>query len=98
MQKVFIFPSAVSLSQGVGDFNQELAQVQKHLIESSSEVMVLADSEKFETNALLNISDINSDFTFITDPNLPDTLKKLYIEKLDISKTTFIKRKWNRRK
>ena len=80
MQKVFIFPSAVSLSQGIGDFNQELAQVQKQLIESSSEVMVLADSEKFETNALLKISDINSDLTFITDPILPDTLKELYIE------------------
>lgn len=80
LQKAFIFPSAVSLSHGVGDFNPELAMVQKQLISSASEVMVLADSGKFETNALLKITDVNPDFTFITDPKLPDVLKKLYYE------------------
>ncbi|MBQ7096531.1 MAG: DeoR/GlpR transcriptional regulator [Clostridia bacterium] len=80
VQKAFVFPSAVSLSQGICDFNPELAQVQRQLIESASEVMVLADSGKFEANALLKISDINSNFTFITDPNLPDALKQLYLE------------------
>ncbi len=80
IQKVFLFPSAISISHGICDFNPELAQVQKQLIDSSGEVFVLADSGKFETNALLKISDIRSDFTFITDPKLPDSLKELYIE------------------
>ena len=80
VQKAYVFPSAISLSQGICDFNPELAQVQKQLIDSASEVMVLADSGKFEANALLKISDINSNFTFITDPKLPDTMKQLYLE------------------
>ncbi len=80
IQKVFLFPSAISLSHGICDFNFELAQVQRQLIDSSSEVMFLADSGKFETNALLKISDIRPDFTFITDPKLPNTLKQLYLE------------------
>lgn len=80
IQKVFLFPSAISISHGICDFNPELAQVQKQLITSASEIFILADSGKFETNALLKISDIRPDFTFITDPKLPDTLKQLYLE------------------
>ncbi|MBE7012370.1 MAG: DeoR/GlpR transcriptional regulator [Ruminococcaceae bacterium] len=79
-QKVFLCPMAVSLKFGISDFSRELFQIQQHLLRSADEVYILADSSKFEKNAIMKLDDMKDSYTYITDGNLPCELKKLYSE------------------
>ena len=76
--KGFIFPSAVSIENGITDYNYDLALVQKAIFRSADRIFVLADSNKFEKNAMLKISDIETGMTFVTDPELDDDIFELY--------------------
>lgn len=80
VQKSFIFPSAISLKNGICDFQPDLYAIQKKLIDIADEIFVLADSSKFEERALLKIDDMRPEYKFITDGELPDALLKLYFE------------------
>jgi len=80
LKKSFIFPSAISLSSGIYDFQPELYQIQKELIKSSDEIFILADSSKFEKTGLLKLDDMNSEYTYVTDSALQTDLKKVYAE------------------
>lgn len=78
MQKSFIFPSTVSLEYGICDYQKDLYQIQKQLIYSSDEIYILADSSKFEKKALLKLSDMKKEYTYVTDSNISEELKILY--------------------
>lgn len=78
--KVFIFPSAISLRGGICDFDQDLYQVQKQLLSIGNTAFILADSSKFEKTALLKMDDMKNEYTYITDSKLSDALVKLYKE------------------
>ena len=78
MQKAFIFPSAVSIEFGICDYQKDLYQIQKQLIYSSDEIYILADSSKFEKKALLKLSDMKKEYTYVTDSNISEELKILY--------------------
>lgn len=80
VNKSFIFPSAISINGGICDFNFKLADIQRYMMDIADKIYVLADSSKYEKNALLKISDLNNSFTFITDSGLSDEIKELYIE------------------
>lgn len=80
VQKVFIFPSAVSIEHGIFDYQSELLQVQKQLIRSADDVYILADSSKFEKKALLKMSDTKKSYIYITDASLPEEIVSLYKE------------------
>lgn len=80
LQKAFIFPSAISMECGIGDFQPELFQVQKKMKEIADSVFVLADSSKFEKKALLKLADMRPEYTYITDSLLPKELKRIYEE------------------
>lgn len=80
IQKVFIFPSAVSLKYGIFDYQSDLYQIQKQLVKSSDEVYVLADSSKFEKTGLLKLNNMNPEYIYITDNSLRDEIVKLYRE------------------
>ncbi|MBQ3135355.1 MAG: DeoR/GlpR transcriptional regulator [Oscillospiraceae bacterium] len=80
VQKAFLFPSAVSMDFGIGDFHPDLHPVQKKMLEIADEVFVLADSSKFEKKALLKIADMKREYTYITDAKLPEGLRTLYRE------------------
>lgn len=80
MQKAFLCPGAVSMNFGICDYRQDLAQIQKKIIECSDSIYILADSSKFEQKALLKISDMKPEFTYITDNQLSLDLKKIYLE------------------
>lgn len=79
-QKAFIFTTAISLEHGICDYRQEFYDIQKVILQNSSEIFVLADSSKFEKTALLKLTDMKSDYIYITDSNLPNELKELYKE------------------
>lgn len=80
VEKAFIFPYAVSLKYGICDHQLELYQIQKLQTEITDKIFVLADSSKFEKSALLKIGDMESDYTYVTDSELSEKLKKLYLE------------------
>lgn len=80
VQKSFLFPSAVSMDFGIGDFHPDLHPVQKKMLEIADEVYVLADSSKFEKKALLKIADMKREYIYITDDKLPEGLRTLYRE------------------
>lgn len=80
MQKVFIFPSAISLKHGICDYQQDLLQVQKKLLECSDSAYILADSTKFEKQALLKLDETREEYIYITDSNLTEELRKIYKE------------------
>lgn len=78
--KVFVCPSALSLKSGICDFQPDLYEVQRKLLSIGNKVYILADSSKFEKTALLKMDDMKSEFTYVTDSNLPKNLLKLYKE------------------
>lgn len=78
--KAFITPAAISLKNGLSDYEDVLVTVEKQMLDSADNVFVLADSDKFEKTALYRLSPTNSCFTFVTDSGLSDELKALYKE------------------
>ncbi len=80
VQKSFIFPSAVSLKFGICDYQQDLYPPQKKLLEICEQAYILADSSKFESQALLKLDDMKPDYCYITDGGLARELVALYRE------------------
>jgi len=80
VEKIFLFPSALSLQFGICDHQPELFEVQKMLMLAADKAFVLADSSKFEKSALLKIDDMSKKYTYVTDSALSAKLKKLYRE------------------
>ena len=80
LQKVFLFPAAISLNYGICDYAGELCPVQKCFIKNSDSVYVLADNSKFEKKALFKLDDMRPEYTYITDRSLSAELYQLYQE------------------
>lgn len=78
VSKAFIFPSAISVNNGVSDFNQDLALMQKEMLHSCDKVYILADSDKFEKCAFIKLCDMSFNHMYVTDTNLSLNYKKLY--------------------
>ena len=76
--KAFICPSALSVRYGITDYSEPLVAVQKAFIANTDQVFILADSEKFETGAPLKISATSPAYVYITDANLPESIRRLY--------------------
>ncbi len=82
MQKVFLFPSAISLKNGICDFQGDLFAVQQKLLHCGDKVYILADSSKFESRALLKLDDVKPEYVFVTDDRLSPELANLYKENM----------------
>lgn len=80
LSKSFIFPSAVSLKNGVCDYQPQILELQKKLLQNSDNVIILADSSKYEKNALYKVCDVNPKHIYVTDSALSESIKELYIE------------------
>ena len=81
MQKVFIFPSAVSLQHGICDHQSEMYAIQRKLLDCGDEVYILADSSKFERKELLRLSDTDPGSIYVTDSGLRPGLKAAYADR-----------------
>lgn len=81
VSKYFLTPAAISIKFGLSDFVNEMISVQRTLIMQSSQIIVLADSSKFETEASYKICDLSSAYTYITDTGLPNEICRAYEEK-----------------
>jgi DeoR/GlpR family transcriptional regulator of sugar metabolism len=80
VKKAFLCPTAISLKSGIWDYNDALIQVQAQAIASSEKVIFLADSEKFEKNAMLKLCDTSAAHTYVSDSQFPQHYKQLYEE------------------
>ena len=78
VSKFFLAPSAVSLDFGISDHIHEMIAVQRALIAISDQIIVQADSSKFETCAALKVCDLNPRFLYFTDSGLPDEIAEAY--------------------
>lgn len=76
--KAFVFPIAVSLKCGAAESIYELYQVQRQYFRIADEVVIAADSSKFEKTAPLLLCGTEPGRTFITDSALSDELYALY--------------------
>lgn len=76
--KAFVFPAALSLENGIFDCCPELAVIQKKLISISDEVIVAADSSKYEKNALIKVSDMSTAYTYVSDSKLGEEIREVY--------------------
>lgn len=69
--------SGVSLQEGITDYNVSELQIQKKMIEVSQQVIMLADSNKFDVITLLKICNLDKVNVIITDSKLnPKVLNK----------------------
>lgn len=80
VQKAFVFPSAISLEHGICGYEQTLYPMQQKLLCCCDQAYILADSSKFERTALYKVSDTRPEFIYVSDPELPEQLTKLYGE------------------
>jgi len=79
VQKAFIFPSMLSLEKGITSHTAPSPQIQT-MIRQSDHVYVLADNTKFQKSSLYEVSPMRRDFTYITDKDLPQALRKKYAQ------------------
>ena len=80
MQKVFIFPAALSLRFGICDHRTETFSLQEQFLKSSENIFILADSSKFERTELLKLDDMRTSYTYITDKGLLSGLRNIYAD------------------
>lgn len=78
VSKYFLAPSAISLDFGISEHIPEMIAVQRAFIGISDQIIVQADSSKFETCAALKVCDLNPLFLYLTDSGLPDEILELY--------------------
>ena len=78
VKKSFVFPSAVSLDHGIWGFEETLYPMQQKLLRCCDQAYILADSSKFERTALYKVADMRPEFIYVTDPELPEQLHRLY--------------------
>ncbi len=80
VQKSFVFPTAISLDQGICGYQQDFLLLEQKLLDIADHTCILADSSKFEKNALLKLDDMRPEYTYVTDSGLPGELRRLYEE------------------
>lgn len=78
MKKAFLFPSAISLKNGVCDYCLEMLELQQKLAQNSDQLVVLADSSKYEKNALFKVCETVPKHIYISDSALSENIKELY--------------------
>ena len=80
VNKAFLFPTAVSVQHGICNHMQACYGMFRALKQSADQCYILADSSKFERSDLLKQDDMLPSYLYITDPELPEGMKKMYEE------------------
>ena len=78
--KAFLFPTGISLSEGVTDFLEYFIPIQQAYLRGTDQVFLLADSEKYESASLLKLCPAHRDYIYITDSGLPKAVCDRYRE------------------
>lgn len=78
--KAFVMPAALSLKNGISDCAERSVRIQQLMIERADMVYALADSDKFEKNALYSVAPLEAAAALITDCGISKELIRLYEE------------------
>lgn len=81
INKSFISASGISLDDGITDWRLEELKIQKKMVDVSKEVIVLADSTKFNSTSLLKICDIEDVDTIVTEKEWDEDILRKYKSK-----------------
>ena len=81
VSKSIIFPSSVSLRQGVGTNIFELIPVQRAMMAISDQVVVAADSTKFEAVSQIRLCGLDAGHFYVTDRQLAADRIRLFEER-----------------
>ncbi len=76
----FISVSGVSLHAGLTDQYLDELMIQKKMVEIAQNIIVLADSSKFDVVCLQKISDLDKINMIITDSKLKDSILEKYLK------------------
>lgn len=80
VSKCFLAPDAVSLTYGLTVYQDALAEVERTYIGIADQTVVLANSQKFEQNAFLRVTEVKESFLYVTDSALPEVIRQAYRE------------------
>lgn len=72
VDKAFLGIGGISLEDGLTEFNMEDARVKQSLIKSAQEVIVVADSSKFEQTTFTSVASLEMIDCIVTDSHAPD--------------------------
>lgn len=78
VNKAFLSVSNLSLKNGFTDYPLKEVIIQKNMIKQAKEVIVLANSQKFETTALIKVAELNEVKYVITDSKLKEDIYEAY--------------------
>ncbi len=84
VDRLFLGVASIHSDVGLSEYNWDDAIVKQAMIESAKEVIVVADSTKFETVAFAHIAPFSSMHKLVTDSSPPDPLAAK-LEEHDIS-------------
>lgn len=76
----FISMSGISLREGLTDYGFGEVRVKKTMMQAAQEVIVVADSSKFDTVSLLKVCDFSDINMIITDSNLKPVILDKYLK------------------
>lgn len=80
VDKCFIFPTSISLKQGVATTCYELCSLSRAYISIADDVYFLCDSSKFEKTAFTKICSLTARHTIITDLDVSSDIVTIYEE------------------
>lgn len=71
VDRAFIGAGGVTLDGGISDYNSEEAAVHRAVIERAGQIILLADSSKFGSNAFASVCGLDRIDVVVSDKNLP---------------------------
>jgi len=83
VQKLFLGAQALDIEHGLTDSTPEIAQVKRAMIKAARQVIVLADSAKWDHAGLTKVAPLSDVDTLITDTELSDQAAEA-IERLGV--------------
>lgn len=86
VDRLFLGTQAADLEHGLTDTTLEIAQIKRAMIRSAREVVLLADSSKWNTTGSIKVAPLSAAHHIITDSGLP-TAQQKQIKKLGIRLT-----------
>ncbi|MBP6062633.1 MAG: DeoR/GlpR transcriptional regulator [Fusobacteriaceae bacterium] len=78
VNKAILSVSNIALNEGVTDFPLKEVEIQKAMIKYSKEVIILANSQKFETSSLIKVTDLENIKAIITDSKINKKIQDEY--------------------
>lgn len=80
VNKCFLSVGGISLKKGITDFYIDEVLVEKQFVDISQEIIIVADSSKFENNSLFSICSLDKINFIITDSKLNQEIKNEYLD------------------